>query len=114
MQKIVDYLKSKPYISISAVEKLCSIPTGTIRLTGNRTIPEKYKEPLMTLLGLNDDVQTIVQVIEAPKEVVQTSDITTVVCEARDNTTNFYKDKQGLFQRHILPKGSRYTISKVQ
>ncbi|MFH2142772.1 MAG: hypothetical protein ABIJ97_10135 [Bacteroidota bacterium] len=48
--KIKEFLKSHPFISVHAIERTMNIPTGTIRITTDRAIPEKYKDKIISLL----------------------------------------------------------------
>ena len=52
MEKIINYLKNRPAISINTIEKLCNIPIGTIRLNGTKNIPVKYKAILTEILSI--------------------------------------------------------------
>lgn len=69
MIDIKEFLKSKPLISINAIEKQCDIPHGTIRLNSNRPIPEKYLGIITMLLSdylPNNDVTTVSKDIVIP------------------------------------------------
>ena len=62
MCEIKDFLINHPGISVRWLEQQVSIPIGTIRIKGNKPIPEKYIEPLISVLKgygyKNTDVQT--------------------------------------------------------
>ena len=62
MCKIKDFLINHPGISVRWLEQQVSIPIGTIRIRGNKPIPDKYIQPLIKVLSdygyTNTDVQT--------------------------------------------------------
>ncbi len=48
--EIKDYLRNHLAISPSWIEKQLKLPKGTIRITTDRAIPEKYREGIISLL----------------------------------------------------------------
>ena len=69
-ESIKSFLKDHSLISISGLEKLIKMPVGTIRISDNRTIPEKYIKQIGSILVNYGLVQTL----DIKKEVVQTLD----------------------------------------
>lgn len=58
--KIKKFFKERPAISVAAIERESGMPETSLSavVSGNRKIPEKYKEKLMTVLnkyGLKTD-----------------------------------------------------------
>jgi hypothetical protein len=105
---MLEFLSNHPLISITSIEKVCSIPHGTLRK--GKDIPERYKSIVGELLsnyGFNAITKREEKTVDISHNVVSLD----YVCEARDNTANFYKDKQGLFQRVTITKGALYTIA---
>jgi hypothetical protein len=50
--EIKDFLKLRPFINVASIERALNIPTGTIRLTNDRPIPDKYKDQIISLLSI--------------------------------------------------------------
>jgi hypothetical protein len=50
MNEIKEFLIKHPAISVRFLEKELEIPLGTIRISGGKHIPEKYKERIMFFL----------------------------------------------------------------
>ena len=77
MNNIKQFLIEHPLLNVRAIEQTLGIPSGTIRIKSDRSIPDKFTSLLSELLssyGYNNDVQT--SVIK-DKPIVQTSDTPT-------------------------------------
>jgi hypothetical protein len=110
MKDIKQFLIEHPILSIRAIEQQLNIPLGTIRIKGERSIPDKFIMPLSELLtayGYNNHVQTSVK---EDKVIVQTSDSHTILCEATKLTSNFIRRDVRIYDRYEIPIGTKYNI----
>jgi hypothetical protein len=70
------FLINHPLISISGIEKECHIPSGTLRLTGNRSIPKKYITSIEQLL-MNYGYKNNVLIDEVKSRLIDTINLIT-------------------------------------
>ena len=73
---IKEFLKSRPLISPLSIERVLNIPNGTIRLTNDRPIPDKYKDQIISLLsiyGWNSSIITVNPIIPIRENIVPIS-----------------------------------------
>ena len=98
MCDIKDFLASHPHISINSIERELSIPTGTVRISSSRPIPQKYIDPIKQVLynyGMKDDNTETSQ----SKTAVHKSDIPTQTYITRNNVIGIM---DGLIFRRIM------------
>ena len=116
MNEINEFLSKRPLISVNGLEAKLSIPLGTIRVSSNKQIPNKYVDDIISELSQygyeNNKSQTSDKVSQIPDKINQTSDkpVTTQATDyfIKDNSI-FYKDK-GINRRASFPDNTKVLI----
>lgn len=102
MTEINEFLNARPLISVNRLEAKLSIPLGTIRVSTNKQIPNKYIDAIISELSNYGYVNKSSQTSDNPV-IAQSTDYF-----IKENSI-FYKDN-GLNRRASFPNGTRVVI----